>query len=189
MSNNTVETIDINPTLRVRIEIDTDAESPASWDNVGQITYRNTSRNVLGTEPVDGEQFRDIGVGILEGRLIGLPVYAMVHGGSSISTTAYNCPWDSGRSGWVYCTREKAIAEFGRKILSAAVKERTLNCLRGEVETFNQYLAGEVYGYIVERAEIGGWEQLDSCWGYYGLEYATEAAQSAATYYAEGVEA
>lgn len=185
MSNNTVKTIDITPTMRVRIEFDTDAESPAEWDNVGQITYRNTSRYVLGTEAIDGDQFQDIGVGILDGRLIGLPVYAMVHGGASISTTAYNCPWDSGRSGWVYCTKERAIAEFGKKILSATAKEKALSCLRGEVETFSQYLAGEVYGYIVERAVVGGWEVLDSSWGCYGLDYAINEGREAAAHYTE----
>lgn len=189
MSNYTVKTINITPTLRVRIEHDQDAESPANWDNVGAITYRKGAREVLGTEAIDENRYHDITQGIENETLIGLPVYAYVHSGASISTTAYNCPWDSGRSGWVYCTKEKAIAEFGKKILSATAKEKALSCLRGEVETFSQYLAGEVYGYIVERAVVGGWEVLDSCWGCYGLDYTINEGRSAAEHFAEEVTA
>ena len=187
MSNHTVKMIVITPTLRLRIEVDTDAESPASWDNVGEITYRKGSREVLGTEPINMDRYEEIGVGIKHGTLIGLPVYAYVHSGSTIATTPFSCPWDSGRSGWVYCTTEKAIAEFGKKILTAEVKAKTLQCLKGQVGTFAQYLAGEVYGYILEQAVMGGYEELDSCWGMYGLDYCEEAGREAAAHHTEEV--
>jgi len=61
------------------------------------------------------------------------------------------------------------------------------------------YLEGDVYGYRVERkvhvyqdkrihsgddfrtesTEYDEWEEVDSCWGFYGHEYATEAAEEA----------
>ncbi len=191
MSNYTVETIDINPGLRIRIEPDIDSESPGEWGNVGKITYRKGSRYVLGTEEVDQERFEEIGRGIESGDLLGLPVCAFVHSGNTIATHPFSCPWDSGRSGWVYCTKKKAIAEFGKKVLTEKVREAALRCLQGEVETFAQYLRGEVYGYIVERVErdedgdIVDTEHLDSCWGFYGLEYAIEEAKSSAQYHVE----
>ena len=55
--------------------------------------------------------------------------------------------------------------------------------LRGEVEAFDQYLRGDVYGVIVQRVkrdEDGDevdTEELDSCWGFYGLDYAREEAK------------
>lgn len=48
--------------------------------------------------------------------------------------------------------------------------------LIGEVETYDQYLTGEVYGFIIEKCELceccgnGEWEHVDSCWGFYGTE-------------------
>lgn len=175
--------INITPTLRIRIEQDTDPESPKEWDNVGEITYNARSRYVLGTEAVDADRFHDIAQGIENGSLIGLPVYAYVHSGATIATKAFTCPWDSGRSGWVYCTKEKAITEFGNKVCTEGVRAKALKALQAEVETFNDYLTGDVYGYVIERAVDGGWDELDSCWGIYGLDYCKSEAHGAAQQY------
>ena len=37
--------------------------------------------------------------------------------------------------------------------------------LRGEVKVYDQYLQGDVYGYVIEDADG---EEIDSSWGYYG---------------------
>lgn len=185
MSKNSVETFDINPTLRVRIEYDNDSGGPGEWDNVGQIAYCS-SRETLGTERVSRERLDEISAGIRDGSLIGLPVFAYVHSGATIRCAPFSCPWDSGQSGFVYCTKEKAIAEFGNKILTAKARAQALKCLAGEVETFDQYLTGQVYGFIVERVirdEDGDevdTEELDSCWGHYGLDYCIEQGKYAA---------
>jgi hypothetical protein len=187
-TRNSVEVIDISPTLRIRIEYDDDPMSPAEWDNVGQIAYSDRSRNTLGTEGVDSERMREIQEGLHDGSLIGLPVYAYVHGGSTISTGAFSCQWDSGQSGFVYCTKEKAIAEFGKKILTAKVREKVLKCLTGQVDTFAEYLRGEVYGYIIERVtrdeddDITDTEELSSCWGFFGEEYCIAEARASAKF-------
>lgn len=43
--------------------------------------------------------------------------------------------------------------------------EKIKEILRGEVEIYDQYLRGEVYGFIVEDDDG---EHIDSCWGFYG---------------------
>ena len=43
-------------------------------------------------------------------------------------------------------------------------REKVREWLEGEIETFDQYIRGDVYGFIVE--EDG--EEIDSCWGFYG---------------------
>jgi hypothetical protein len=53
--------------------------------------------------------------------------------------------------------------------------ERSEVLLKGEVETYDQYLTGDVYGYRVFKVETCSQgheheEELDSCWGYYGEE-------------------
>lgn len=181
MSKNSVDTIDINPNLRVNIEYDNDPMSPTEWDNVGQIAYCS-SRETLGTENVTRDRLREIQQGIEDGSLIGLPVYAYVHSGVTIRTSPFNCRWDSGQSGYVYCTKEKAIKEFGKKILTKRVEEAALKCLQAEVKVFDQYLTGDVYGVVVQRVlrdeegDEAGTEELESCGGFYGLDYAREEA-------------
>jgi len=190
-----METIVINNRVKVRIEQETDPQSPGEWDNVGKIAY-SSSRYTLGTENVTKERLDEIRDGIRDGSLIGMPVFAYVHSGATIKaaeTNPFHCPWDSGQSGFVYCTVAKGIEEFGTKRDqlnmkegkvrkgTAAMRAKTLKCLIGEVETFDQYLQGDVYGYIIE---VDGKEK-DSCWGFYGLEYAKREATSAAQHYAK----
>ena len=51
-------------------------------------------------------------------------------------------------------------------------RELAQKCLEAEVEEYDTYLRGEVYGYIVQKDGT----DLDSCWGMYGLDYCKEAA-------------
>jgi hypothetical protein len=54
--------------------------------------------------------------------------------------------------------------------------------MRSEVETYDQYLTGHVFGYIVENGEG---EQLDSCWGYFGEAHCVEEGRAVAACLAE----
>lgn len=49
----------------------------------------------------------------------------------------------------------------------------------GKVAEWNQYLSGDVWGCIVEDDEGN---HLDSCWGFYGREYAEQEGQSMLAY-------
>lgn len=164
------------PYLVAEIYVDPDPCSPAEWDNLGEITYNKSARNVLGTHPKTAEQDAEIARLVRDGKAYGMPVWAYVHGASSIKASTDNpfgCPWDSGRSGWVYVMRDKALKEFGRKLPSRKLRFRILDVLKGEVETFDQYLRGEVYGYRIMNGE----DVLDSCWGMYGFDYCIKAAE------------
>lgn len=164
------------PGLIATIYQDPEPESPASWDNLGEITYNKSGRYVLGTHPKSAEQDAEIARMVRDGEAYGLPVWAYVHGGSTVKaalTNPFGCPWDSGRSGWVYVMRDKALKEFGRKLPSRKLRFRILDVLKGEVETFDQYLRGEVYGYRIMNGE----DVLDSCWGMYGFDYCIKAAE------------
>lgn len=179
--SNIAKTIQIDDRVSILIKYDTDSESPASWDNLGQITYNARSRYVLGTEGVSNDRFDEIERKVMSGEYIGIPVYAYVHGGSTIRAARSNpftCQWDSGRSGWAYCTKDAALQEYGNKIVTKAVREKALKCLISEVETFDMYLRGEVYGFEV----VVDGEVVDSCWGIYGLDEAEAEARQSAQY-------
>lgn len=158
------------------IRVDDDPPSPADWDNLGEIVYLLRSSNVLGTEAVSDTEMQEIGAKIKAGAYIGLPVFSYVHSGSTIraaETNPFSCPWDSGQSGYVFVEREKALKEYGRKKMSAKLRKQVLAVLEAEVETFDQYLQGDVYFYVVRK----GVDIVDTCSGIYGAEQAEKEAK------------
>lgn len=66
-------------------------------------------------------------------------------------------------------------AEWGRKWRKMAEK-----CARAELDEFESWANGEVYGYIIKNADG---EELESVWGFYGEQYAEEEAESSADLY------
>jgi len=102
-----------------------------------------------------------------EGKYIVLPLYLYDHSGITMRTTPFSCPWDSGQVGVIFVEKNKVREEYGWKVITAKRKEKILERLKGEVETYDQYLRGEVYGF---RKLVDG-EEVDSCWGFYGSDH------------------
>jgi len=104
----------------------------------------------------------------VEGGIIWLPVYMYDHSGITIKTSPFSCPWDSGLLGFIYISKKKARKEYGWKVLNKARIEKLEEYLRSDIETYDDYLTGNVYGYqIVNPAG----EDRDSCCGYYGSDH------------------
>jgi len=98
-----------------------------------------------------------------------LPLYLYDHSGITMSTGSFSCPWDSGQVGYIYMERSEYLKNWNKK---KADKKKIYEILKAEVETYDNYLTGEVYGYIVED-ENG--DNVDSCWSYFGdSKYALE---------------
>jgi len=113
------------------------------------------------------------------------PLFMYDHSGIVLSLTnahyPFNDQWDAGQLGFVLVDREKALKEFGRKKLTKQLKQKIGQIIEGEVETYNQYLAGDVYGYVVSRDG----EHIDSCWGYYGKDDCLSETESIVDYEVE----
>lgn len=119
---------------------------------------------------------------VLNRHIIMLPLHLYDHGGITMRTTGFHCPWDSGQVGFIYVSRAKVRQEFGWKRITKAREQQINDYLKGEVETYDQYLRGEVYGFIVEQrpevydedgdlVDVGDdelWAHVDSCYGFYG---------------------
>jgi hypothetical protein len=125
----------------------------------------------------------------VEREYIIMPVYLYDHSGISISTSSFigraqHAEWDSGQIGYIYVSKEDARAEWNGSCLEfmdnpeAHIETRAIKYLEGEIETYDDYLRGNVYGYILEELVEDGdpedkndWEEIESCWGFYGDNY------------------
>jgi hypothetical protein len=94
------------------------------------------------------------------------PLQAYIHSGVALSLGAFSCPWDSGQVGYVLIK----LSEVGEGMAR--------QCAEGLVETWNQYLSGDVWGYSITDSD-GEEVEHGSCWGFYGYDYCVEAAKEA----------
>jgi len=104
-----------------------------------------------------------------------IPLYLYDHSGISISVNdnyPFNYRWDSMQVGYIYATRDAIIKEYGKCGKEEIVK--AMGHLMGEVETYNQYLEGDIYGFELCKIEVCktchavSEEIIDSCWDFYG---------------------
>lgn len=131
---------------------------------------------------------------------------------STSSGYPYNDCWDAGCVGWIYVSKEKALKEYGgipekdeegnfiripheqpngqktysikyTPITEENWKEVAKFHMNNEVETYDQYLRGDVYKFTLTKTvlkqdtcphcgevikEYKVEEEVDSCWGFYG---------------------
>ena len=175
----------MNTNIEVKIVQDTDPFNPREHDNYG-IMFCSHSRYDLGDEQFPKDEFNswdEIEEYLVKEReaVIVLPLYLYDHSGISISTRSFvgraqHAEWDSGQVGFIYTTKEQIKTLMGWKMLTKSRLAQIEKYLVGEIETYNQYLMGDVYGYSIE---IDG-EHKESCWGFFGLEYVKEEAMSVA---------
>lgn len=156
----------------IDIYYDTTPESPRKWDNLG--TFYTAHRSYRPEKEFD-EHFQREEVfdrygdfsDSFEKKHIALNLYLYDHSGLTISSSPFSCRWDSGWFGIVAVSVEKVKKEFGWKLLTAARRRKIEGYLQGEIDTYDNYLRGEVYGYRITPADDKD-NVLESCWGYFG---------------------
>lgn len=159
---------------------DEQPETPRSWDNEGVMVCFH-KRYSLGDEGhgLKSDQFEnwDELKAFLrkeKGAKTVLPLYLYDHSGLRMKVGSFagllsqgHAEFDSGMVGFIYSTKR-----------GKAVEAR----LRGEVETYDQYLAGDVWGYQIvkeKKCDAGELHEefVDACSGYYGQVEAEKAAR------------
>jgi len=101
-----------------------------------------------------------------------LPLYLYDHSGITMRTSPFSCPWDSGQVGFIYVSNDKVKKEFNRKRMSKKLKQKAIDLMIGEVNTYDQYLTGEIFGYMIEPTDKNKSINCDdSCWGFYGYDH------------------
>lgn len=106
----------------------------------------------------------------LQGYII-LPLYLYDHSGISMSTNRsypYNDQWDAGQVGFIYISKADICREYSVKRISPQLKDRVTDYLISEIKAYDNYIQGNVYGYVIEDQEGNN---FDSCWGYDDYDY------------------
>lgn len=162
-------------TKTLNIYPDDNAESPREWDNLSKMVCSHRRYNLGDKHDYDTNDYsgwEEVKQAIIrkENPAVILPLYMYDHSGITIRTTPFGDRWDSGQIGFVFVTKEAVRKEYGIKRVGKKHIEQAKQTLLNEVETYDQYITGDVYRFAVED-ELG--RVLDSCGGFYGSNYAT----------------
>ena len=88
------------------------------------------------------------------------PIYMYDHSSIALSSTPFGCKWDSGQVGIASISRAKIETE-GLDV------KKLEDYLEGELEEYQAYINGEVYGYMLTDEED---DVIESSWGYFTSE-------------------
>jgi len=152
-------------------------ESPREWDNLGRMLCWH-NRYSLGDKHdyktpqdfYDSDEYKDI--------VVKFPLRLYDHSGLSMSTTKdypFNDQWDSMQIGYIFVTKEHMAKEYGKDWEANGKLDNATQVLLGQVETYDKYLRGQVFGYILEKVvACDSCHHIDydvehSCFGYYAI--------------------
>lgn len=165
---------------RIEIYQDENPESPREWENIGIMMCFHRGYNLGDAHSYRYDHYsswkemqRDIYKN--EDVAVMYPLYLYDHSGLSISTTPFHCSWDSGQVGWIFATKQRLRKEYNCKRITSKIIGKASKYLEQEVKTYDMYLRGDIYGYKIFN--IAEEEEIDSCWGFYGIDDTFEAAE------------
>jgi hypothetical protein len=169
--------------VKIRIYYDdSPASTPRDWSNVGTMVCWHRGYE-LGDRPLESQERKALergGMHLLtryltmwEGATVVIPLGLIDHSGISMyagggAHVMDPGGWDSGTVGFIFDT------PAGREECGTPL-DRIEEILHEEIEVYDQYLTGDVYGYIV-----GSGEHEESCWGFYGMDDVKQEAESIA---------
>jgi hypothetical protein len=166
--------------ISYKIAIDDMPMNPREWDNIGTILYVS-HRYTLGDSKVSSEEIEEIAS---DSDNICLSVYAFMHGPSiALSTSDFGDKWDSGQCGIIYATKEDIRKNAPDGISNEELVTFAHNVFKAEIQTYSNYLNGDVYGYIITNDDTK--EELESSWGFYSREDCEYDAKISKEYHVE----
>lgn len=180
-----IKTFPLSDGKTLEIHQDIDPMNPREdYDNLGTMACFHTrydlgdKKDGINGHGIDDKEFNgwdemEEGIKKENPDCVILPLYLFDHSGITMSTTAFDCPWDSGQVGFIFISRDKINEEYGEHggRTDAEIEEY----LRNEVAVYDQYLTGDVYGFILrdkpcEHCDDETGDELASCWGFFGSD-------------------
>lgn len=160
--------------LRLVIEQDELLEDPRSWDNLGTMLCRNrhyqlgdcnTNRETeeqlaeicrkygKSDEEIDEMTFaEEIQFILNQDNICGLPLYITDHSGISMQTYRFDA-WDSSFVGLIFVEKDFYLAQTCLKD-EEGWKEKAKETLKSEVETYSDFLEGNVYEWTLYEPTV-----------------------------------
>ena len=186
--NQPIETLE-HEGFRIRIyPDDIGGDGPREWDNLGKMVCFHRRYEVGDKHSYSIEEAVELEVA---DHVVSLPLCLYDHSGLRMKVGSFqgllpqgHAEFDSGKVGLIFVTKADVLKEYKAKKLTKELLERVHKVLEAEVDTYDQYLSGQVYGYVIEDTHG---DRVDSCWGFYGWDYVKEEARSVAAHYAEKV--
>jgi hypothetical protein len=171
----TIETVTLKHGLVARIEYDFDCPSPFEDDDGLLIVilhrhYADPSNGECGTTPDEVAEWRKANAR----EWYTVPLYLYEHGRCAYrvgQANPFSCPWDSGQVGIIALRK----SEWGRGRGERNAKR--FEYAQSVADEYTSWANGDCYGYIIEDADG---EELDSCWGYVGMDSVEQAIAEAA---------
>lgn len=160
--------------LRLVIEQDEFSEDPRSWDNIGTMLCCNRSYQLgdcnsnketelqlaeicrkygKSDEEIDEMTFaEEIQFILNQDDVCGLLLWLYDHSGISISTGRV-CSWDSSFVGLIFVEKDFYLAQMCLKD-EEGWKEKAKKTLEGEIETYSDFLEGNVYMWTLYEPTV-----------------------------------
>jgi hypothetical protein len=174
-------------------------DTPRDWDNLGKMIcwhsrytlgdvkllenyseskecrLKNLTDNCNGWDEVEEVLKKEFGAVVI------LPLFLYDHSGISMRTYSHgvHASWDGGYVGFIYATKADILKNWNKKRLSKSLLAKAEKNLISEVETYSQYLEGDVYFFNIADADG---EIIESCGGFYGMEAVKEEVNSQIDY-------
>ncbi len=141
--------------------------NPREDDNLGTMLCKHRRYELGDVEESKVMTAEEIQEYVERKDVIALPLYLLDHSGLWLRTGRFQedpTGWDTSMVGWITLTFKKAKKEYGVQKITEKFRAKMEQILENEVQTYSQYLNGEVYGFVIEKDG----KRYDSCWGFYG---------------------
>lgn len=158
----------------VKVMADLDPSSPREMCNLGVMACWHRTYLLGDVQPKD-QPDEWLKANAPKGSIV-LPLYLYDHSGISMSVGSFGDLWDSGQVGWIVATPDAIRKNFLVKQITKKVRDQALAVLKSEVETYDHFLTGNVWSFVIESthdcSECGSKVREDdvsySCGGFYG---------------------
>ena len=164
----------------------TDCECPRSEQNTEYLSkmiihYRENVYKLPCEDDLTEEEMQEI---LNSEDFFALPLFIYEHGGLALSTSS-QCQWDSSCVGIIYLSKDD-VQQNGI--------ENPIKILKDEIKEYDDYLQGNIFGIIIsekykkvtipyyqniaDKICNSDWEEIDSCYGFIGEDYAIQEHDS-----------